>query len=356
MLDQTGLARAPRRPGRRRSRAATSSGSTSRSACSRDPSVLLLDEPSAGLDPRQRERLWEFVARPRRRRDDGHLLDPQHRRGRALRRPAARARRRRGALRRQPRRAAPRGRPAARAARPRLRGRFVALPARAGPLMRWLLLKDLQILRRSPLVTGAAGRLPDRARGPDRLRALAAARRSRGSRSSTRSRRAPAVQLGGDGGFDRDGGPRASSARGSSASTSRAAQEAEREGRDGDVLGGLILPAGPARQAASRSPPEPGAARRSRCSSTRRTRSRRSSSTTGSARCSPRRTCCSPSRSRDVAANYLRSCCSTAASFRSRSSARPSTSSACSSAEQILERGRRRSCRRTARDAERSTR
>jgi ABC-2 type transport system ATP-binding protein len=27
-----------------------------------DPAVLLLDEPSASLDPRQRERLWEFLA------------------------------------------------------------------------------------------------------------------------------------------------------------------------------------------------------------------------------------------------------------------------------------------------------
>ena len=31
-----------------------------------DPAVLLLDEPSASLDPRQRERLWDFLGEPRR--------------------------------------------------------------------------------------------------------------------------------------------------------------------------------------------------------------------------------------------------------------------------------------------------
>ena len=76
-----------------------------------DPSVLLLDEPSSSLDPRQRERLWEFVTGARaRRRHDGRLLDPQRRGGRALRRPAARARRRRAAVHRHARRARARDR------------------------------------------------------------------------------------------------------------------------------------------------------------------------------------------------------------------------------------------------------
>ena len=117
------------------------------------PAMLLLDEPSTGLDPRQRSRLWEFVIGARRRRHDGDLLDPPHPGGRALRRPAAGAGRRRGAVQRHlapvPHRR--RRRPAARRATSKRRSSPSC--ASRGPLMRWLLLKDLQILRRSPLVT-----------------------------------------------------------------------------------------------------------------------------------------------------------------------------------------------------------
>ena len=60
MLDQTGLA------DRRDSQVATLSGGNQQRVniaigLLARPAVLLLDEPSAGLDPRQRERLWEFV-------------------------------------------------------------------------------------------------------------------------------------------------------------------------------------------------------------------------------------------------------------------------------------------------------
>ena len=111
--------------------------------------MLLLDEPSASLDPRQRERLWEFigglagrgttvvfsthnVAEAERYADrvlvlaDGELLftgTPAE-----LERPSA---------------ATASGRAS------RLRGGVRALPARARPLtppMRWLFVKDLQIL------------------------------------------------------------------------------------------------------------------------------------------------------------------------------------------------------------------
>jgi ABC-2 type transport system ATP-binding protein len=61
MLDQTGLrdrARTPvgRLSGGNRQRVNVAVGLIA------EPSVLLLDEPSASLDPEQRERLWEFLA------------------------------------------------------------------------------------------------------------------------------------------------------------------------------------------------------------------------------------------------------------------------------------------------------
>jgi ABC-type lipoprotein export system ATPase subunit len=91
----------------------------------RSPAALLLDEPSASLDPRQRERLWGPGPRGHRRR----LLDARRRRGRALRRPRAGAGRRRAAVHGQPGRARAGG-----GRRRRLRIRLRPLPPRARSL------------------------------------------------------------------------------------------------------------------------------------------------------------------------------------------------------------------------------
>ena len=98
-----------------------------------DPPLLLLDEPSASLDPAQRERLWAFIVGPGRHR---RLHHPRRRRGGPARGPRARARGGRAAVRRHAGRAGRRNRP---------RDRLL------GPV-RWLLIKDLRILRRSPLL------------------------------------------------------------------------------------------------------------------------------------------------------------------------------------------------------------
>ena len=95
--------RADARPDRPARRAPTSSGAPlgrqpparqRRHRPARRPAVLALDEPSASLDPAQRERLWEFIAGLAAAGTRDRLLDPPRRRGPALRRPRDRARRR----------------------------------------------------------------------------------------------------------------------------------------------------------------------------------------------------------------------------------------------------------------------
>ena len=116
--------------------------------------MLLLDEPSAALDPRQRERVWEFVLSLA---EGGttviystHNIQEAERHAQRVLVLAdgellftgipARARGHRGARDRRPR------------ARTSRRRSWPSCASGATDAMRWLLLKDLQILRRSPLL------------------------------------------------------------------------------------------------------------------------------------------------------------------------------------------------------------
>ena len=166
--------------------------------------------------------------------------------------------------------------------------------------MRWLLLKDLQILRRSPLqavllvaypvliavLVGfaisrgsgeAAGRLPQRSPGRQRGSASAASELPAVGVSDRICKRVECVQV-----DDR----------------AEAVDEVELRRR----AGGADPARRPGRPDQLALDPDPRHARRSKCSSTRRTRSRRGWSTTGSTRCWPRPTWRSPGGSPPKAA------------------------------------------------------
>ena len=153
MLDQTGLA------DRRHDQVSSLSGGNQQRiniaiGLLGDPSVLLLDEPSSGLDPSQRVRLWEFVAGLAKAGTtviySTHQIEEASHYGDRLVVLADGESIFDGTLAQMRRAAGARAQGPAADRRERLR----PLPSAAGPLMRWLLVKDLQLLRRSPLVTG----------------------------------------------------------------------------------------------------------------------------------------------------------------------------------------------------------
>ena len=175
------------------------------------------------------------------------------------------------------------------------------------PPMRWLLLKDLQILRRSPLLVGAARRLPGLialliglalSRGPGqaegRVRQRGARRADAASRSaaSSSTRRSTPNEL-----FESvDPVPvdtRAEAHRRRSRRRGRSARSSSRPTPRSKLQDAINLGGGDAADA-------------SRCSTTPRTRSRRSSSSRRSSRAWPTPTRRSPTSSRSSRRSYLR--------------------------------------------------
>ena len=204
----------------------------------RSPAALLLDEPSASLDPRQRERLWGFIGGLAR--EGTAVVYSTHDvgRGRALRRPRARPGRRRAAVhghagrararrrRRRRLRVAPSSASSTSAATER------ALAAAQGPA------------DPAPLAAAgrAADRLPDRDLAAGRARARPPARRSRRSRSRTWCRRARASSRSAAASSTSPTTRRGCSRRSSPCAWTRR-EEAIEKVRSGEVLGAMVIPA-----------------------------------------------------------------------------------------------------------------
>ena len=252
MLEQTALA------DRRDDQAGTLSGGNQQRiniaiGLLSDPAVLLLDEPSTGLDPRQRSRLWEFVLGLAGRGTtvifSTHNIAEAERYGRrgCSCSPTARASSTAPSPSSTPPPLPPPPRPAARD----FESAFVRFLRRARALDKGTgreQARDALAAAQGPpdpaalaAGDGAARRLSDRDRGADRLRAQRAAPRSRGSRSSTRSRRTPRSRSAAR--TSTSPAPRASSATRIECVPSRARRRRAQMVESGDVLGALILPA-----------------------------------------------------------------------------------------------------------------